>query len=400
MRQWIRLIGAVAVLMGLTHLTPAAAPDKGTHTQVATVAVKGANNNKLQTLSITPKGEIVALVGQSRYTPAKSAEVQVFDAAGKPLHKWTIEFAGQSINAGPDGNVYVAGDGQIARYSSDGKLLAKIDIPHIAEALKNQDELKKRAQASIDDDIKSYQEDVAEHQKTVETLEKKKADELTAAEKQQLRQAKQQVQIYEQILKSAKAKSLDSEIRSITNRIRIINAIAVTPKDVFIACGELKGWGYGVWRMDHDFKNPTQVLKGLGGCCGQMDIQAVGDTIVVAENTKHRVGRYDRTGKSLDTFGKRGTDTTIGCFGGCCNPMNVRIGTDGGVYTAESEGVVKHFDAQGKFVGIVGTATLKGGCKNVAVAVSPDGNHVYFCDQPGSQIIVLKRSATTGTSGQ
>lgn len=32
---------------------------------------------------------------------------------------------------------------------------------------------------------------------------------------------------------------------------------------------------------------------------------------------------------------------------------------------------------------------LTGGCKNVAVAASPEGDQVYFCDLPGSRIIVL-----------
>jgi hypothetical protein len=72
--------------------------------------------------------------------------------------------------------------------------------------------------------------------------------------------------------------------------------------------------------------------------------------------------------------------------------MNCRITASGDVYTAESEGVIKKFNSKGEFVALIGTAKLTGGCKNVAVAASPDGDTVYFCDLPGSQIIILKKS--------
>ena len=80
--------------------------------------------------------------------------------------------------------------------------------------------------------------------------------------------------------------------------------------------------------------------------------------------------------------------------------MNVRIVSGGTVYTAESEGFVKEFSPKGEFVKLVAHATVTGGCKNVAVAATPDGKTVYFCDQPGSQIIILtlKTTAKIGRS--
>jgi hypothetical protein len=64
------------------------------------------------------------------------------------------------------------------------------------------------------------------------------------------------------------------------------------------------------------------------------------------------------------------------------------------VYTAESEGYVKEFAPNGDFVKLVAHAKVEGGCKNVAVAATPDGKTIYFCDQPGSQIIVLALKST------
>ena len=50
--------------------------------------------------------------------------------------------------------------------------------------------------------------------------------------------------------------------------------------------------------------------------------------------------------------------------------MNVRVGTNGDIFTAESEGLIKRYSAKGEFLGLVANAPLTGGCKNVAVAVT------------------------------
>jgi hypothetical protein len=133
-----------------------------------------------------------------------------------------------------------------------------------------------------------------------------------------------------------------------------------------------------------------------------MDIQARGDSFYLSENTKKRVAQYDRSGKFVAAFGQSGRESDGLSFGGCCNPMNCRLAVSGDIYTAESEGIVKRFSAAGEFLGLVGYAKLTGGCKNVAVAASPKGDKIYFCDLPGSRIVVLaeKQSAATAAGGE
>src|SRR5262249_48851534 len=114
-----------------------------------------------------------------------------------------------------------------------------------------------------------------------------------------------------------------------------------------------------------------------------------------AENSRHRVCGFDREGKKIASWGKADRNGDGGNFGSCCNPMNLRFAPDGRVYTAESEGLVKLFAADGTFEKLLGRVTLTGGCKNVAVDVSPDGRHVFFCDLPGSRIIVLSQPEPT-----
>jgi hypothetical protein len=94
-----------------------------------------------------------------------------------------------------------------------------------------------------------------------------------------------------------------------------------------------------------------------------------------------------------------GKEPPCDCFGGCCNPMNLRIDKSGDVYTAESEGIIKRFSAKGEFLGTVAKTTLTGGCKNVALGVSGDGDRVYFCDQPNSKVIIFGRKKPERTSG-
>jgi hypothetical protein len=73
----------------------------------------------------------------------------------------------------------------------------------------------------------------------------------------------------------------------------------------------------------------------------------------------------------------------------------LRTSKDGDIFTAESEGIIKRFSAKGDFLGQVGHVILTGGCKNVGVGASPDGDRVYFCDQPGSRIIVMSKKTVT-----
>jgi hypothetical protein len=151
--------------------------------------------------------------------------------------------------------------------------------------------------------------------------------------------------------------------------------------------------------MTHDFREPKQIISGLSGCCGQIDIQAAADGLYVAENSRHRVVKFDREGKRLDAWGKRDREGSAGGFGGCCNPMNLCFLPGGYVLTAESEGLMKRFTADGKYDGLLGTAQVSGGCKNVAVAVSPDGKHAYFYDQQGSQILIFDRADSAAEPG-
>jgi archaellum component FlaC len=403
------LLGASIVLAQVTR--PAVPPKseaqktaeaKGSHKEETSIKVRSADGKYgLQTLTVDDDGRVLALVAPPRHFSSSAAgatsEVHVFDGAGKKVTSWKVNFHAQAINTDDKGTVYVAGDGKVAKFDRSGKLLGQIDLPHIKDLLKNKDELKKQAEEQIKLQKQSFENSRKQIAQMKEKLEKIAEDKRTALQKRQLQQYAAILKSYESSAKYYDTLKVDTVIQQITSRLRIINSVAISKKDIFIVCGESKGFGYAVWRMDHDFKNARSVMTGLRGCCSQMDVQVHGDDLLVAQNCDHQWGRYDRDGKKIGSWGKRGKETDPECFGGCCNPMNLRAGKNGDVYTAESEGIIKRFSAKGEFLGVVGYAPLTGGCKNVAVGASPDGARVYFADQPGSRIIVLAKKAAAAT---
>jgi hypothetical protein len=378
------------------------------HEKLAEVSIKGSGGLTLQTLCADKDGRVLALVAQSRYYngPAEgvTSEVHVYTGEGKKALDWKVAFHAHSINVGPDGTIFVAGSGKVARFDKAGKALGEIELPHIAELVKNKDKLKADAEIQLKQQRESFERTLKSFTQQKEALEKKKPEELTDLEKKQLEQFKSILKSYEQTLDYYAKKTVDEVVAETLSRLKVINGIAVSEKDLFLVCGESKGYGYAIWRMTHDFKDPKQVKGAVGGCCGQMDIQVSGSDFLLAENTAYKFGRYDRDGKPIGAWGKGmmaapGKEAPPECFGGCCNPMNLRVDKSGDVYTAESEGVIKRFSAKGDFLGTVGKVALTGGCKNVAVAVTQDADRVFFCDQPGSKVIILAKKKAEKPSG-
>lgn len=372
----------------------------GTHQLAKQVKITGKNGQSLQTIAVDGKGRVLALVAPPRHfgnaQKNVSSEVHVLDADGNKLSAVTVDFHANSVNAGPDGTIYVAGDGKLARFDQDGKMVGEVvELPFIKELIKDEKGMKERAAKQIEAEKKSREVSVKAFKERLEALEKKekvakdKGESLSKTDAAQLEQYRLIVKSLEV---SEQAQSIDAVVAGIIGRAKVISSVSANEKELFLVCGEVEGYGFSVWRMGLDLKDAKKVKSSLSGCCGQMDVQCCGEDIVVAENTRHRFARYDRDGKELATGGKRGKETEPGCFGGCCNPMNVKaLGAD--ILTAESEGIIKRFGPTGEFKSIVGGVSITGGCKNVALGASPDGSRIYFCDQPGSQVMILAESA-------
>jgi hypothetical protein len=352
------------------------------HQQVNVIKVNPDSKNKIvNNFCLNLDGNLLFCCGDDRLDSASinsetrqvtitkvgsPAGIRVFSPDGKLLRTWNLDFKPQAICVHRDGTIFVAGDGRLAKLSPEGKTLSSGELPGIAEmkAKANQE-----AQKSGD-------------QTPVQVETKQQSGGLIGG----------LLRAFGLIDDTAGLSPQDAAaLAAITAQSkREITGIAVTDQDLFVACRASEGSGYAVWRMDHNFQNPKQIVAQLSGCCGQMDVQARNGELWIPENGRHRVNRYDREGKLLTTFGKEDRKAADG-FGGCCEPKNVRFGLNGELYTAESGPpvVVKRFSPEGKFLGVVGLPKFETGCVRVTVEMSKDGNFVYVLNTDDNAIHVL-----------
>jgi len=186
---------------------------------------------------------------------------------------------------------------------------------------------------------------------------------------------------------------IDAQVKASMVSKQKASSISATGDDVFLATRAATGYGFDIWRMDNEFANAALIVTGLSGCCGQMDVKANKDGVFVAENSRHRVRRFDRDGKELGAWGVTAR-TGLEGFGSCCNPMNVAFGPGSDVYTAEDDtGRIKRYSPEGKLLGLVGAVELRPGCKNVSIAVSSDGSRVYMLDITRNNLVQLDARA-------
>lgn len=328
-----------------------------------------------------------------------TAEVRVLNPAGEIVAQWPVDFEGQAINVDADGNIIVAGDGFIARYDAKGKVLAKGEAPQVAKMAKSPEEMEKQARETLLGRAVPMEEALKTLEKQKVELDAKKDEDLTDAERLRKKSMDTRIASYQRSIENYKSPSdalVKSTAKQLDGRIRKVNAVAASGKHLFVTCGDPKGFGYSVWRTDADFSNPKQIVSGLSGCCGQMDVQCCGDELVVAENSRKRVVRYSPEGKKVASFGKASRDGAGDTFGSCCNPMNTRL-HDGKLLVSDSDGRVRLFSLEGKYEGEVGKADVRPGCKSSTVAMSADGNRLYYIDVNTSQICVLDRKSGENT---
>jgi len=341
----------------------------------------------LETFALGPRGNLwMACRSTAEDGSDPTGLIMVYDPSGLLFDSFPLSFVPQAINFSPKSRLYVAGSGKVARLALNGKVEVEIDAPNIG----NREEVIAKARKDAEEKVEKLEESMREQRKIIEQQVAK----LTEAPEDETEKDKTRRELRLKVLKS-QALIADRIFgkpptdEQILTRLMNSTAIAATDNEVYVACSEQVGYGYGVWRLSPDLTVEDQVIKEARGCCGQFDIQTDGKNLILAENTKFEVGIYDRNGKRLSGFGKRASNSDDG-FGSCCNPMNVRCrGTDE-ILTAESSiGHIKRYSTDGKFLGMVGTAKVAGGCKHVAIGFDPDRNIYYMMHEDLSHVAVL-----------
>lgn len=383
--------------LALLTLSGSAVAD-ATHKQAKTL-VPTYEGQKLQlnTFCLGPDGNLWMCCSDHAGAP-NAGSIMIVQPTGEFVARHELEFIPQAINFSQDGKVaFVAGSGMIAKLDAEGKILKSIKAPNLvddAEMKKKMEEAaKKQAEqivASYDLQIERLEKQVTSLTEQVTKAEEKNEERALKRAKARLEVAKTQLESMQEMAKQLKdAYAQQGAGMNVMDRAKRATAVAVTKQDVFVTLPALEGYGYVLWRMNHDLGEATSIKDDLSGCCGQLDIQTDGEDILVAENTSFRVARYDRDGKELSHFGQRGAEKESG-WGSCCNPMNIRCLGNDEVLTAESSiGSIKRYSKDGKYLGLIGTARIGGGCKHVALAVDTKRNWYFIMNQNSNNIAVL-----------
>ncbi len=386
-----------------------------THEQLTTISVpQGDQRATLHTFCMTGENLLVASGGERiRYTrsttggseikiDSEPAAIRVINTDGELTATWPLEMTPQAINVAPDGTIFVAGQGRLAKLDQDGNVILSADSPQVAELEplpplpEEEEEEEEEKQPEIDREAaqKEIQEAMQAYLKAnQEYVALRRGDDKEAIKEAQ-ETANEAMTAYQELSQkyqqfTISPRDLAIQKRYMALRKRAVTGMAATERDVFVACAATKGSGFDVWRTDHDFGSPEKIVTGLRGCCGQMDIQACNGELWVAENGRAQVVRYDRDGKQLAVWGKKDRQGLVG-FGSCCNPMNIRFGPDGVVYTSESNlGRIKRFSPEGEFLGLLGIVKIVPGCKHVPIGINKDGSRVYMLDITRSHIVVM-----------
>lgn len=364
------------------------------------IIVRGDHGETLQTFCMGPDDHVYALLAAPQVygetptvkssDPTTTGEVRVYSPQGELVRKFPLEFKPHRIAVAPDGEVIVGGFGVIARYKPDGSLIAKHNPPNMNGT---EEDWKKAAKEAQDTNVAQYKEQI----ENLESQLKAQKETKEKGEGTENKQLEANAEMYAQIIKSYKQQldslgkqSIEDAVKDLKQSLGQIYAVTASEDSLYVATRMTTGYGFAVWKMKRDATEGKQIVENLSGCCGQLDIQAKGADLFVAENSRHRVLKFDAEGKKITQFGSRERGGAGNGFGGCCNPMNLCFTTDGNIFTAESEGKVKCFNEEGKFVSALASVRVSGGCKNVAIGATKNRDRIFFLDLTGSKIVISK----------
>lgn len=319
--------------------------------QIDTIRVgKPGSQGALANFCLNAQGQILVCWAPGKAQNAVNGSgkpgIRVYSPKGELVRTIPLDIEPSAICTGPEGSLFVAGDGRIIRLDSAGKVMASAASP-VADL-----------PVSISSELEQMLEESARAQNVSVAEEKKRM------------------------------------LTSLEQRRSEITGLAATDTEVFMAVPAPTDFSFRVYRFDHALSQPKLVVEKLRGCCGQMDIQTRDGKLWTAHNARHRVECRDRDGTQVSAFGKAGRVKATD-FGGCCEPKNLRLLANGDILAAESgpPTCIKRFSSDGKFLGVVALVPGKGECVRVTVEASPDGSRFYLLDTHSDAIRVFGTKA-------
>jgi len=292
---------------------------------------------------LNAEGNLLVCFAPTNTGPKNLPAVRVYSPKGKLLNTLPLEINPAAIGVAKDGSIFVAGDGRVLKLDATGKVLASADSPVAKETVT----ISKETEEMVKEQVKESKRPLSEELARMKT--------------------------------------------SLEGRRGNVTGLTVTDQDLFMAVPAPSDFTYRIYRFDHALQHPKLVVEKLRGCCGQMDVQSHNGKLLIPHNARHSIESRDRDGKELSKFGTAGKVKATD-FGGCCEPKNLRVLSNGDILAAESgpPTCIKRFSATGKFKEVIAVANdAKGDCVRVTVDMSPDGSQYYLLDTTRDAIRVF-----------
>ena len=339
-------------------------------------------------------GAVASLLGLAGKKPQPSPGKQLvwLDASGAPLRSAPLAFSCKGVTVAADGAIVAVGDDRVVVFSATGEQVGEATAPHFQPTAEEQAALEEELAEQHREQAEMRREQRDRFVQAKADLEAIPEEERTPRQVQELAVATATASAYDASV-TADQQTPEAVVAEALADARTIHRVAASREHLFLVAREPVGYSYGVWRCGRDFSAPEKIIGGLRGCCGQMDVQVVGDELVIPENGRHQVAVYGFDGAVRRTFGEASRTNFREGFGGCCNPMNACPGPDGTMLLSESNGLVKQFAADGTLVEILGAADEPSGCKNSSIGLSTDGTTLYYLDVQKGRVVVLEKKS-------
>lgn len=313
------------------------------------------------------------------------------DAEGREERSVPLAFTPRGVTEAADGTLWVVGGSTVAHVAADGGRLAEAEAPHFTLSPEGREEFVEEMRARHAAELESYEKSIAQQAEMVAELEAKKEGDPGYQPAEIVELYRRSAESMKTHLESRRQMTDEQVADEAIERVKQIHRIAVSDDAVFLVTNMESGYGFAVWRLSTDLADPTRVVEGLAGCCGQMDVQVVDGGLAIAENSRHQVRLVDFDGEPIRQFGETSRSDVTKGFGGCCNPMNTCLDGSGGLLTSESNGLVKRYAFDGTLQEVVGVADVQPGCKNSSIGMSADGRTLYYLDAIEGKVVVLDK---------
>jgi hypothetical protein len=407
---------------------------QASHEQVDVIDInKGAKNRRaVHSFCLNSDGDLLVCCGGDRPPESgrepktdqatandatQQGEVLLLSPEGKKVGSWKSTFEPQAICIASDGTIFVGGQGKLKKLDKDGKLLLLADAPNAAALPLPPVPKKGREPEGKDAEMvkKAKEKRIAEQQASLKEAQDEYRKTTQAASKDLIPNDDASMETYQARIRGPleKLQSVQEELtdlqmtremraarlRAERDRRLAITGIAITDRDLFLACMSPLGFGYEVWRTDRNFGAPKKIISNLAGCCGLMDIHAHDGDLWIANNARHRVERYDRDGKKRSSFGKTDRSDADG-FGGCCEPKNLRFASNGEFFAIESEPqvCVKRFTTAGKFLSVAVVAPWESSCVQSTTEFKASQDKFFVLNSGQGTIHVFAKKGQTRSS--